>query len=150
MLPRRCDASTAAADAPAAEAGGDDPLDIPSLLDRCMGNVDFLNRLLEKFRNRVGSDVERLSQAVQAQNAQETAQVAHSLKGAAANVSAIALSRIALELEQLGGGCDWETANACLTRLREEVIRCIRYVPVIGPESAPAPLDSGQPANLDG
>jgi signal transduction histidine kinase/DNA-binding response OmpR family regulator len=148
LLPKRSDASMAA-DPPASGAGVDDPLDVSSLLDRCMGNVEFLNRLLKKFRNRVGSEVERLSQAVQAQNAQETAQLAHSLKGAAANVSAINLARIAMELEQLGTGSDWETATACLTKLREEVDRCIRYVPVIGPESATSPPDNEQPATSD-
>jgi len=148
VLPKRSEPSMASYP-PAADVGADDPLHVPSLLDRCMGNVDFLNRLLDKFRNRVGSEVERLSQAVQAQNAQEMAQVAHSLKGAAANVSAINLARIALELEQLGAGSDWETASACLTKLREEVDRCIRYVPVIDPESATAPRDSGQPATSD-
>ena len=47
--------SAAAPDKPA----GDDaaaPMDLTDLLGRCMGNVDFLQRLLEKFRNRLGEE----------------------------------------------------------------------------------------------
>jgi CheY-like chemotaxis protein len=129
------------------------PLDVPSLLDRCMGNVEFLKRLLDKFRNRIGEDVERLSQAVEAQNAQETARLAHSLKGSAANVSAITLSHLALELEQLGVAGDLTPAEACLAKIREEVDRCIEYVPVVSspaaPDAAPKPPKAENQDEMD-
>ena len=140
LLPDRARALTRAEMAAAA------PLDVPSLLDRCMGNMDFLKRLLEKFRTRIGEDVEHLSQAVQTQNAQETARLAHSLKGSAANVSAITLTRLALELEQLGVAGDLTSAAACLAKIRHEVGRCIDYVPVA--VAPPAPSADGQPTTV--
>jgi CheY-like chemotaxis protein len=136
LLPDRARASTKAA-RHSAQIAAAAPLDVPSLLDRCMGNIDFLKRLLDKFRSRVGEDIERLSQAVEAQNTQETARLAHSLKGSAANVSAITLTRLALELEQLSVAGDLTPAGACLAKIRREVDRCVNYVPVVDTPSAP-------------
>jgi HPt (histidine-containing phosphotransfer) domain-containing protein len=106
-----------------------DPIDVADVLQRCMGNVEFLQRLLGKFRKRLGEDVNRLTDAVSARNQQEIARQAHSLRGSAANVSAIQLAGLASEAEKLSAAGDLNAAGAVLEKIRREADRCMNYEP---------------------
>jgi HPt (histidine-containing phosphotransfer) domain-containing protein len=63
-------------------------------------------------------------------NGQETARVAHALKGASAILSAAKLTDIAFKLERMGRTGAPTGADKLLTELTEEVKRCIDYLPV--------------------
>ena len=80
----------------------DPPLDVEQLLDRCMGNVEFVERVLTKFHERFSDDLEQLERDVQAGAGESVAALAHRLKGSAANVAAPELHRITAQLEELG------------------------------------------------
>ncbi len=77
-------------------------INVEELLARCMGNGDMAQRILTKFQDRLGLDLEELQLGLDQQNAGAIAQVAHRIKGASASVSAPRLYGLAATIEQLG------------------------------------------------
>ena len=77
-------------------------LDVDELMERCLGHLDFLERILGKFQKHFAQDLDLLAEGVEAEDAERIAQVAHRLKGAAANVAAAGLRDQAAEIERLG------------------------------------------------
>jgi signal transduction histidine kinase/DNA-binding response OmpR family regulator/HPt (histidine-containing phosphotransfer) domain-containing protein len=105
------------------------PFDLASALSRCMGKQDSLERILQKFKDKALKDLQELSSHVQAADAQKIAFVAHSLKGAAASVSAEAVRQAACDLEQIAKAADFLRMEACMQALSEEIARCVDYLP---------------------
>jgi HPt (histidine-containing phosphotransfer) domain-containing protein len=64
-----------------------------------------------------------LKRSVGSKDAREVAASAHKIKGAAANVSAEDIRRVAAELEQLGKADALEQAQTCLDQLHQELNR---------------------------
>jgi CheY-like chemotaxis protein len=108
-----------------ASAGEEGPFNLRTLLDRCMGKQDFLERILQKFRQKAARDLAELEESVRSRDAEKMAFLAHGLKGAAANVSAEALRLAAGEMEQVVRSGDLAGAQSCLERIRQEVRRCV-------------------------
>jgi len=79
-------------------------LDYDDLLARCLGNVDFVQRVLDKFRERCDEDMVALEDAVVHGDSDAVARLAHRLKGASANASAIRLREYAAEIEHAARG----------------------------------------------
>jgi len=77
----------------------DDAVDYDDLLARCMDNQDLAQRILARFEQTFGEDLNRFCDAVEAQDADQMAYLAHRLKGASANVSATKLLGVLNELE---------------------------------------------------
>lgn len=77
-------------------------LNVDELFERCLGHLDFLERILTKFQQHFEEGLDLLEQSVEAQDVDEVVQVAHRLKGAAANVAATCLREKAAEIERLG------------------------------------------------
>ena len=104
------------------------PLDCDSLAERFMGDWDFIQVILEKFQQQVGVDLDQLERSLLEHNAQQTASVAHRIKGAAANVSAIEVSRLAAELEAMGRASELTEAGNRLSRIKNECQRLDAFV----------------------
>jgi CheY-like chemotaxis protein/HPt (histidine-containing phosphotransfer) domain-containing protein len=113
---------------PDAKVDVDPPLDCQSLAERFMGDWDFVEVILGKFQEQVGTDLEQLEKSLLERNAQQTASLAHRIKGAAANVSAVEVSRLAAELETMGRAADLANANEHLARIRNECRRLNEFV----------------------
>jgi HPt (histidine-containing phosphotransfer) domain-containing protein len=107
------------------------PIDAASLLERCVGDASFVQLVLEKFRASSDAMVDRISQAVDAKDAQQMGKHAHSLKGAAANLSAESVRSIAGRLEELGHQGVLESAEESIAELKRELERCIAYIPTV-------------------
>ena len=75
-------------------------LDIRAALDRMGGDQAMYNRLLGRFRENQGDAIERLRHAQSQGDAATMLLRAHTLRGLAGNIGALALSRLAGELEQ--------------------------------------------------
>jgi signal transduction histidine kinase/CheY-like chemotaxis protein/HPt (histidine-containing phosphotransfer) domain-containing protein len=114
---------------PGQDAHAPCPFDMSSALSRCMGKQDFLERILQKFKEKALGDLKELSSHMQAADAQKLAFVAHSLKGAAASVSAEGVRQAACDLEQVAKAADFSRMEACIEALNEEVARCVEYLP---------------------
>jgi two-component system, sensor histidine kinase and response regulator len=104
------------------------PVDCESLAERFMGDWDFVQVILGKFQEQVDADLQQLEQSLTEHNAQRTASLAHRIKGAAANVSAVEVSRLAAELEALGRADDLEQADIHLARIKQECQRLDHFV----------------------
>jgi HPt (histidine-containing phosphotransfer) domain-containing protein len=95
-------------------------LDLDGLLHRCMGDIDLVQRVLEKFQQRVPEELAEIEKALQAGNAEQLARTAHRLKGSSATVSAEGLVSAAAEIEDAGRQGRMADAADCLTRLHNE------------------------------
>jgi signal transduction histidine kinase/DNA-binding response OmpR family regulator len=112
------------------------PFEVESLRRRCLGNLDLVQRMIDKFKSRAAEDLERLRDELKAANAEGTCRVAHALKGSAANLSAIAIQGLAAEIERLGREGELAAAGELLDRLGDEINRCIAYTATAPPGTA--------------
>jgi len=136
------------ADAPANEpalktAGSDNPDDLPVLrfddfVERCMGDANFARSVLDKFAAQATGLLGDITNAVDAHDADDLARLAHTLKGASANVEAQRLNAVAKRLEQLGKQASLDQSAQLLADLRDEVDALIAFVRQ-GPASNAAP-----------
>jgi len=104
------------------------PIDVVSLQKRCMGNRKLAVRALTKFETIVNADLESLQEGIRNGNAKSVAASAHKIKGAAGNISAEDLRRIASDLETLGRQDQLATAQATLEQLQAAVERFRQYL----------------------
>lgn len=98
-------------------------VDLPSLLHRCLGKRELAERLIQKLAQQADQDLANLEEALRLGNAAEARAVAHRLKGAAANVSALKLRDIASALETLGREGNLAPAQPLMVQLRLAVER---------------------------
>jgi Amt family ammonium transporter len=103
-------------------------IDMPALLQRCMGKEEFVQRILEKFKVKAVKDLEELEGHVRNTDAQKIAFVAHGLKGTAANLCAEGLRQAAFELEQIGKAADFSRVEDSLDRVRREIGLCVEFL----------------------
>jgi HPt (histidine-containing phosphotransfer) domain-containing protein len=118
------------------------PFDYETLLQRCMGNRAFLKKMVLKFQKRLTGDMEQLERSVALGNTQHVERLAHSLKGAAANLSAEVLRAAAARLESMGRAGDLTAAPLCLAELQYEARRFLAFVPEEG--ATAEPVQAGQ------
>jgi PAS domain S-box-containing protein len=102
------------------------PFDLEALSHRCLGNRDLMQRILPRFVDRLPAVVAAIENAFRQGKLGEVAAQAHALKGAAANLSAKRLQRLAGDLELACRG-NMATATACVEAVRREMDRCIEF-----------------------
>ena len=90
------------------------------LVERCLGNLEFVERVLGKFQHRFGENLEELERALEAEDRERIVRVAHRLKGESANMAARGLRDQAAEIEQLGRDGRVCEIRPCLAQLRAE------------------------------
>jgi HPt (histidine-containing phosphotransfer) domain-containing protein len=106
-------------------------LDFDALLARCLGDLDLVQRVLNKFLNRVPEDLTQIDESILAGDAKKTARLAHALKGAAASLSADSIREVAMGLEDAVRSEEPDAARASLSRLRNEWNRFLEYAPTL-------------------
>ncbi len=105
------------------------PIDIPSLLKRCMGKASLAEKLLGKFELQVNEQLESIRKTLADHDQATLTRIAHTIKGSAANLSAEGIRGAAAELEHLFKNAAYDDAGKCLNRLGEEVQRCAAFLP---------------------
>jgi HPt (histidine-containing phosphotransfer) domain-containing protein len=95
-------------------------LDVWALCDRCMGNLDLVERVLDKFETRLPDELAELERVLEQDDAAKIALVAHRIKGNSSNVSAIGLRHAAAEIEDLSRAGRVADARVELSGLRSE------------------------------
>jgi HPt (histidine-containing phosphotransfer) domain-containing protein len=103
-------------------------LDYEELLARCMGNIEFAERVLDKFQSSFGQELENLENGLNSENAETVTMIAHRLKGASASVGAPGLRQWAAEIEQLGRADRLNEAQQPAQHLRDEWSRFLDHV----------------------
>lgn len=102
--------------------------DWAALLDRLLGDEELARGILTSFLEEMPRQVEALACAVREGDAEGLRRWAHTIKGSAGNVGAMALREVALDMEKAAKEGDLDTTTrlmplleACLERLREEL-----------------------------
>jgi signal transduction histidine kinase/CheY-like chemotaxis protein/HPt (histidine-containing phosphotransfer) domain-containing protein len=103
------------------------PIDFESLSKRCLGNRALAVKALEKFVGSLDAYVEDLSVKLRNPDLFGAA-AAHKLKGAAANLSAEQVRRLAADMETLIKGRSIDQAEASFNELKIELDRLREYV----------------------
>jgi HPt (histidine-containing phosphotransfer) domain-containing protein len=85
----------------AAAASSSEVLDLEGLRNRCMGNLDLVQRVLDKFQQRLPEELAELERMLELNDAEQVARVAHRIRGNSASVSAQGLQQAAAEIEDL-------------------------------------------------
>jgi HPt (histidine-containing phosphotransfer) domain-containing protein len=110
-----------------AEQKAPEILDYDALIDRCLGNIDLVERLLNKLQTCIPQDIEKVEKAFALQDAGQVASIAHRLKGATANVAARGLNRLAEEIENLGKSGTLQEMPSLIEQLHQEWERFKNY-----------------------
>lgn len=112
-----------------AAEGSTAPIDLSSLLKRCLDDAVFCGMLLHKFAARSVDQSAALIRALDSRNAIELAERAHALKGVAVNLSAQSLAECAAALEHVARQGDLKAAREWFDRTQVEIDRCVQAVP---------------------
>jgi two-component system sensor histidine kinase/response regulator len=97
--------------------GSPTAFDQADLIDRVMGNEDLAQQIIREFVDDIPGQLLRLAQAVNELDSEAVRFVAHSIKGAAANVGGVEMREIAWNLEQTGSAGDLVSAAEALPKL---------------------------------
>ncbi len=104
------------------------PIDTEMLLERCVGNVEFAESLLEEFAQSSIERIQTISRHVVEGDADAIAETSHALKGTAAILAAEDVRSAAARLEATGRSGDLTDAGEAMSRLREEMQRCVNHI----------------------
>jgi len=115
--------------------------DKEELVERLGGRVDMLPRLLEMFRNNTAGNIEALRQAIVSGDDEQVRIQAHSIKGAAANISANRMKETAFALEMLVHDGQRDGRRELVARLESE----LREFSEISAQSCGKPADEIHP-----
>jgi PAS domain S-box-containing protein len=107
------------------------PIDPQALLDRCIGNLEFAESLLDELDSTGSRQVEEIRQFSTQGKATETANAAHALKGATGILCAQELCRLASEIEQASRNEQLSDVEAMIRDLSSEMNRCLGSLPTV-------------------
>lgn len=98
-----------------------------SVLERVMGKEALLIRLVESFLNELPDRIKKLEKAIIENNIKETALSAHTIKGVAANLSALKVQDIAMKIELAAT----QTDHVKLKHLLPEILKASKELNIL-------------------
>ncbi len=121
-------------------------LDLSYLNEATGGDSDFIAELLQEFQGELSGLYLKLSQAAHKQEKKTVVLLAHTIKGASANLGAERIRAIAAQLELLARADQYTELNAVRTFLEVEIGN---LKAATAKADIPSLLDSGQVLHLD-
>jgi two-component system sensor histidine kinase/response regulator len=100
-------------------------IDLASALERLGGDRVLYDELVEVFKKECPTFAAEMRGAVEARDLKALERSAHTLRGAASNLGAVALSEAALELERLARSEELDSAASQLQILQKEIERLL-------------------------
>lgn len=94
--------------------------DKSSLLNRVLGDEDLVREVIEVFLSDIPNKINAMKQALDKREASQVRDQAHAVKGAAMNVSALALRETAFQMEQAGESEDMEKAISLMPEMEKQ------------------------------
>ncbi|WP_010585327.1 ammonium transporter [Schlesneria paludicola] len=107
------------------------PIDAAVLLERCLGDVEFMQSLLTELCATGPRRVAEIVACATRNDSLETANAAHALKGAAATLGADMIVRLTTEIEDIGRAGSLEGILERIEQLEAEMDRCLKYIPTL-------------------
>jgi HPt (histidine-containing phosphotransfer) domain-containing protein len=105
-------------------------------MNRLMGNADLGREVLEKFHFHASKLMGKLQEDCKGSDAQQGAEVAHALKGAAMNINAAILVKALIEMETACRKQDVQALPDCLRQVQHEYARFTETAKTIFPTLA--------------
>jgi two-component system, sensor histidine kinase and response regulator len=96
-------------------------VDLPSALERLGGDLDLFDELVEVFKSECPGVADEMRRAIDDRDAKTLERGAHTLRGSASNLGAVALSQAALDLEHLARSGKLTGAAELFTLLQKEL-----------------------------
>ncbi len=100
---------------------GEDIFDRAGLLDRLMGDEEPTKEILGEFLEDVPSKYTALKESFDNGDAHSLQSLAHTLKGASANVGALALQEVAHQIAAAGESRDMDKAGSLIPKIEEQL-----------------------------
>jgi len=116
----------------------DSPVDVEAALLRFDGDGEFLQEMLEEFMNYAPKHLKTLSEAVKSGDAALVQEEAHSVKGAAGNLSANRIYNIAFKIEDRGRNNDLSDISSLMKELESEIQSLKEFVAAMSSKKTPA------------
>lgn len=104
------------------------PLDMKSAMPRFGNDAAFFNEMLNEFIKYVPEQIASLEESVKSLNADMIEKQSHSIKGAAANLSAVGIFSVAKEIEQRSREKNISNLTPLLKDLKQEIERLGNYI----------------------
>ncbi|MEM9252411.1 MAG: ammonium transporter [Planctomycetota bacterium] len=124
-------------------------LSFDDFVERCMGDEAFAKSILEKFTRQADDLVSEITSAIDAESIDDVTRLAHTLKGASANVEARRVRDAAERLERLGRAATLDESAPLLNDLRDEVETLVDHVRRSGVAQTRETIDPA-PSNAQG
>ncbi|HTQ39834.1 MAG TPA: response regulator [Pirellulales bacterium] len=112
----------------ASECDHNAPINFEELTQRCLGNLDFVQRILWKLIEHLPSDLAQLEESILHGFLVKAASQAHAIKGLAANLSAGSLRQCASDLEAACRKDNGILAQDKLLLVKEASRRCLEII----------------------
>lgn len=129
MVSREHDRRIRDTDVQAASSNSTTTFNQAALLSRCSADHDFAIKLLDKLEQRLEKDNDAIKNALEIENVDALRALGHTLKGAAATVGALSLSRAAGELESAASRADAIEWKPFAQRVLDEIRKVRREIP---------------------
>ncbi len=97
------------------------PIELDTAMARAMGDRAFLEEMFEVYLKQVPEEVKALKAALAQNDAESLRRLAHTMKGAAANLSADKMAAAARDLEEIGRNGNLSAGNRALSQLESEL-----------------------------
>jgi HPt (histidine-containing phosphotransfer) domain-containing protein len=94
--------------------------DHSAMMDRLMGDQELVKAVIRRFLEDLPQQVNRLKQSLEAGDAQSVHRQIHSIKGAAANISANSLVSLALRMEKAAAEGNLQSVTESLPALENQ------------------------------
>jgi CheY-like chemotaxis protein len=104
------------------------PVDMKAAMTRFGDDREFFKDMVQEFLNYVPEQMEMLEEALQSKDVSAVQKNAHSIKGAAGNLSAKKIFSLALSLENNGRDSDCLEAPPVLEDLKTEILHLKQFV----------------------
>ena len=108
------------------------PLDVPAALPRFDNDRAFFLEMCQDFMKNIPVRMDELRNSLQKGDGGTFTRSAHNLKGVSANFNAMAINRIAAQLESMGRQDELSTALPLLDQLDKEIIRLRKFMIDLG------------------
>ncbi|MGA9938428.1 MAG: response regulator [Candidatus Acidiferrales bacterium] len=126
-------ASTTEAPAPVPAAEPAVPVfDVNEALERVEGDRELLEEIAHIFLGECSNDMDAIRQAFSAGDARLLERLAHTIKGASANLGALAVSHVAFKIEKLAAADNLADAGPWVERLHVEIQRLLPELTSVG------------------
>ena len=123
-----------------AAAGLVPPIDAAVLTETLVGDIDLICDLVEKFEQTLAAEWQKMSSGFEAGDLEQVARSAHTLKGTASYMAASPIAAAAAALELCQDAVLQESIRDQLAGLRQEIDRCVKFLPVLREQLATATL----------